>query len=130
MKNKKIIDISDNRTLLSKFSYLYAKINRLMNHFKKAALSAFAGQAAFFMILSFFPFFMFLLSLFRYTPFTKSMLLKTASALVPEYFRNYLGSIINEIYNIVHNDSTYLFFYIYSLSHLCRSQLRSLLPYG
>ena len=46
MKNKKIIDISDNRTLLSKFSYLYAKINRLMNHFKKAALSAFAGQAA------------------------------------------------------------------------------------
>ena len=41
MKNKKIIDISDNRTLLSKFSYLYAKINRLMNHFKKAALSAF-----------------------------------------------------------------------------------------
>ena len=31
MKNKKIIDISDNRTLLSKFSYLYAKINRLMN---------------------------------------------------------------------------------------------------
>ena len=40
MKNKKIIDISDNRTLLSKFSYLYAKINRLMNHFKKAALSA------------------------------------------------------------------------------------------
>ena len=34
MKNKKIIDISDNRTLLSKFSYLYAKINRLMNHFK------------------------------------------------------------------------------------------------
>ena len=59
MKNKKIIDISDNRTLLSKFSYLYAKINRLMNHFKKAALSAFAGQAAFFMILSFFPFFMF-----------------------------------------------------------------------
>ena len=100
MKNKKIIDISDNRTLLSKFSYLYAKINRLMNHFKKAALSAFAGQAAFFMILSFFPFFMFLLSLFRYTPFTKSMLLKTASALVPEYFRNYLGSIINEIYNV------------------------------
>lgn len=100
MKNKKIIDISDNRTLLSKFSYLYAKINRLMNHFKKAALSAFAGQAAFFMILSFFPFFMFLLSLFRYTPFTESMLLKTASALVPEYFRNYLGSIINEIYNV------------------------------
>lgn len=100
MKNKKIIDISDNRTLLSKFSYLYAKINRLMNHFKKAALSAFAGQAAFFMILSFFPFFMFLLSLFRYTPFTESMLLKTASALVPEYFRNYISSIINEIYNV------------------------------
>lgn len=57
MKNKKIIDISDNRTLLSKFSYLYAKINRLMNHFKKAALSAFAGQAGFLYDSFFFPFF-------------------------------------------------------------------------
>lgn len=100
MKIPKMNDISDNRTLFSKLGYLYANINKLMNYLKKAALSAFAGQAAFFMILSFFPFFMFLLSLLRYTPFTESTLLKTSSALVPEYFRDYLGSIINDIYNV------------------------------
>ena len=74
-----------------------------MSYFKKAALSAFAGQAAFFMMLSFFPFFMFLLSLLKYTPFSENTLLELTSPFVPASFRDYLGNIINDIYNIQTN---------------------------
>lgn len=74
-----------------------------MSYLKKAALSAFAGQAAFFMMLSFFPFFMFLLSLLRYTPFSENTLLELTSPFVPASFRDYLGNIIGDIYNIQTN---------------------------
>ena len=81
-------------------TFIYTNITKLMSYFKKAALSAFAGQAAFFMMLSFFPFFMFLLSLLKYTPFSENTLLELTSPFVPASFRDYLGNIINDIYNI------------------------------
>ena len=84
-------------------TFIYTNITKLMSYFKKAALSAFAGQAAFFMMLSFFPFFMFLLSLLTYTPFSENALLELASPFVPAPFRDYLGNIINDIYNIQTN---------------------------
>lgn len=83
-----------------KFFLLYQNLKKLMDYFKKTALSAFAGQAAFFMMLSFFPFLMFLLSLLRYTPFSETTLLKQASQFVPVSFREFLGNMISEIYNI------------------------------
>ncbi len=84
-------------------TFIYTNITKLMSYFKKAALSAFAGQAAFFMMLSFFPFFMFLLSLLKYTPFSENTLLELTSPFVPASFRDYLGNIINDIYNIQTN---------------------------
>lgn len=84
-------------------SFVYTTITKLMAYFKKAALSAFAGQAAFFMMLSFFPFFMFLLSLLKYTPFSENALLELTSPFVPASFRDYLGNIIDDIYNIQTN---------------------------
>lgn len=99
-RNKKIIFI---KKLIRFIIFIYESITKLMSYFKKAALSAFAGQAAFFMMLSFFPFFMFLLSLLRYTPFSEKTLMEIASPFVPEYFRDYLGNMISEIYNVQAN---------------------------
>ena len=84
-------------------TFIYTNTTKLMSYFKKTALSAFAGQAAFFMMLSFFPFFMFLLSLLRYTPFSENTLLELTSPFVPASFRDYLGNIIGDIYNIQTN---------------------------
>ena len=84
-------------------TFIYTNTTKLMSYLKKAALSAFAGQAAFFMMLSFFPFFMFLLSLLRYTPFSENTLLELTSPFVPASFRDYLGNIIGDIYNIQTN---------------------------
>lgn len=98
--NKKIIFL---KKLIRFIIFIYESITKLMSYFKKAALSAFAGQAAFFMMLSFFPFFMFLLSLLRYTPFSEKTLMEITSPFVPEYFRDYLGNMISEIYNVQAN---------------------------
>ena len=72
-------------------TFIYTNTTKLMSYFKKTALSAFAGQAAFFMMLSFFPFFMFLLSLLRYTPFSENTLLEKVlrdlEKIAPLYFR-------------------------------------------
>ena len=84
-------------------TFIYTNTTKLMSYFKKTALSAFAGQAAFFMMLSFFPFFMFSLSLLRYTPFSENTLLELTSPFVPASFRDYLGNIIGDIYNIQTN---------------------------
>ena len=84
-------------------AFIYTNTTKLMSYLKKTALSAFAGQAAFFMMLSFFPFFMFLLSLLRYTPFSENTLLELTSPFVPASFRDYLGNIIGDIYNIQTN---------------------------
>lgn len=68
-------------------------------HINASNISSHAGEAAFFIILSFFPFTMFLCSLVRLTPLTKDILIKAIQAVFPTSFHNYLGQLINEIYN-------------------------------
>lgn len=68
-------------------------------HINASNISAHAGEAAFFIILSFFPFTMFLCTLVRLTPLTKRILIEAMQVVFPTSFHNYLGQIINEIYN-------------------------------
>lgn len=68
-------------------------------HMNASNISAHAGEAAFFIILSFFPFTMFLCSLVRLTPLTEEILIKAIQAVFPTSFYDYLGQLINEIYN-------------------------------
>lgn len=68
-------------------------------HINASNISAHAGETAFFIILSFFPFTMFLCSLVRLTPLTKGILIKAIQAVFPKSFYDYLGQLINEIYN-------------------------------
>ncbi|MDE6850907.1 MAG: YihY/virulence factor BrkB family protein [Lachnospiraceae bacterium] len=68
-------------------------------HMNASNISAHAGEAAFFIILSFFPFTMFLCSLVRLTPLTEEILINAIQAVFPTSFHDYLGQLINEIYN-------------------------------
>jgi membrane protein len=61
-------------------------------------ISAYASQAAFFIILSMIPFFMLLLSLLQYTPVTEGMILNLINDMVPSYLAPFLISVIHEVY--------------------------------
>ncbi|HEX3075719.1 MAG TPA: YihY/virulence factor BrkB family protein [Lachnospiraceae bacterium] len=62
-------------------------------------IPVFSAQAAFFIIISFFPFLMFLLTLINFLPFTESQLLTLISDVLPVGIRSYVISIVTEIFN-------------------------------
>lgn len=62
-------------------------------------LPAFSAQAALFIIISFFPFLMFLLTLFQYLPISEGTLLSTLTNIIPTMFHSLIVSIITDIYN-------------------------------
>lgn len=61
-------------------------------------IGAFSAQAAFFILLSFFPFIMFLLTMIQYLPFTESTLLTYVNDIFPSAISIFVISIITEIY--------------------------------
>ncbi len=61
------------------------------------SVSAFAAQAAFFIILSFFPFVMFLLTLLNYLPISVADLEIFSSSLFPESISSILHTILSEL---------------------------------
>lgn len=61
------------------------------------SISAFAAQAAFFIILSFFPFVIFLLMLLRYIPFFSGDIITLPVGLFPEAISPYIESILGEL---------------------------------
>ncbi len=74
---------------------------RLINAFSKKLsednVTAFSAQAAFFMIISFFPFAMFLLTLLNYLPFSKPDLLAAAESVFPQAVSSYISDILDEL---------------------------------
>lgn len=64
----------------------------------KTAISAYAGQSAFMIILSFFPFCMFLVSLLKYTPLTADVLISYLETVFPGFLREFMTPLINEIF--------------------------------
>lgn len=64
---------------------------------KKDNVGAFSAQAAFFLIMSFFPFAMFLLTLLNYLPFSKEGILSTIEALFPQAVSGYLSELMAEL---------------------------------
>ena len=85
--------------LVRSFLKIYNIIQVFSEEMKKTAISAFAGQSAFFMMLSFFPFIMFLLALLRFMPFTEDALISVLEAFVPTSFHEFLKTLISGIYN-------------------------------
>ena len=61
-------------------------------------ISAFASQAAYFVILSFFPFIMFLLTIINYLPFSQDDVITLTSHVLPDTIHNFVTPLIYELY--------------------------------
>ena len=81
---------------------MWSVIGRVKIFWKKCredSISAFASQAAFFIVMSIIPFIMLFISLVQYTPITESMVMEMINKLMPTYISPFLISIIHEMYN-------------------------------
>jgi membrane protein len=79
--------------------YVINYIRYFLNRLNRHCISAFSGQACLFIMISFFPFVMFLLTLIRYLPVTESTLLQICTDVLPPSFSSFVVSIIEEIYS-------------------------------
>ena len=61
-------------------------------------VAAYAAQAAFFMILSFIPFVMFLTAMIKYTPLTYGMMRQAIISVIPENLQDFVMGIVAEVY--------------------------------
>ena len=78
---------------------IYHSIIDISHKFGRDYVSVFSAQAAFFIILSFFPFIMFLLTMIHYLPIQEHVMMKTFNDLLPKALNSYIVLIISEIYN-------------------------------
>ena len=77
----------------------YHMILDIVHKLQRDYVAVFSAQAAFFIILSFFPFIMFLLTLIHYLPIQESVMMKTFNDMLPKALNSYIVLIISEIYN-------------------------------
>lgn len=84
--------------MMKRIPKMIAFIKYCLNKMKEDAVSAFSAQAAFFIILSFIPFIMLLLTMIQYLPITELTLTNVASELLPNTINTYVVSLITEIY--------------------------------
>ena len=79
------------------FYSLLLRIRTFTAKLREDSVSAFAAQAAFFIILSFFPFVMFLLTLLNYLPISSEDLYALTARIFPSTINNVLGSVFSEL---------------------------------
>ncbi len=77
----------------------YKLIKEFSAKIKGYNLSAYASQAAFFIVMSIFPFLILLLTLIKYTPLTKEALVEFVSRIIPATFIPMTQSVINQLYS-------------------------------
>lgn len=81
-----------------KLTNIYTNIRNILHKFRDDYVAIFSAQAAFFIILSFFPFIMFLLTLLQYVPLRESELMRTLTDILPKALNSFVIVIINEVY--------------------------------
>ena len=74
-------------------------IRGFLGEMREHHVSAYAAQAAYFVMLSFIPFILLLLTLLQYTALTKSDLYVVAQAILPDTLDRFVIGIIDEVYN-------------------------------
>lgn len=77
---------------------LYKIIKAFNRKIKDDNISAYSAQAAFYVIISFFPFFMLLLTLVQYLPIARDTLEATIIQIFPQSINNLVIGIIGEVY--------------------------------
>ncbi|MEE1008152.1 MAG: YihY/virulence factor BrkB family protein [Agathobacter sp.] len=83
----------------SKKVYVYKYLLDFYNKYKNSAISAYSGQGAFFLMLSFFPFMLFFLSVLELTPLTERDFLEWMSIIIPKDFNALMTGFVKEIYS-------------------------------
>ncbi|MBE5928358.1 MAG: YihY/virulence factor BrkB family protein [Lachnospiraceae bacterium] len=78
---------------------LYNWFNKIANRLEADNVSAYASQAAFFLFISAFPFLLLLLTIIRFSPLTKDMLLSFISGITTGVIQDTLTSWVNELYD-------------------------------
>ena len=78
-------------------NYYFSYIRKFLIKLREDSISAFAAQAAFFIILSFFPFVMFLLTLLNYLPVSAEDLLALLSGIFPTQITSAFQTILSEL---------------------------------
>lgn len=84
---------------MSHILHAYRFFTTFSKKLRKDAVSAYAGQLAFFILLSFFPFVMFLLTLLKHTSLTQGAIFDAISHAVPAAFSPYIISWVSDIYS-------------------------------
>lgn len=74
-------------------------IRIFMRKLKKDSVSAYAAQAAFFIMVSFFPFSMFLLTMIQFLPITERDLTSMMSDALPQALSPFLFNLLSEVYD-------------------------------
>lgn len=80
---------------------LISSIATIADKTKKDNVNAFAAESALFIIMSFVPFLVLLMTLIKYTPLTQETLLSFINNFAPQPFRESMTSIINQVYQSV-----------------------------
>lgn len=73
-------------------------IRGFINSMKERHVTAYAAQAAYFIILSFIPFMLLLMTSVKYTPLTETEVMNALLQICPENFETFIQSIVNEVY--------------------------------
>ncbi|MFP4697690.1 MAG: YihY/virulence factor BrkB family protein [Eubacteriales bacterium] len=79
------------------FNRFFHFINTFRKRISKDNISALSSQLTYYLLLSFFPFVMFLLTILSYTPITERQFVSRISNLFPEDISKIITSILNEI---------------------------------
>ncbi|MBO4213909.1 MAG: YihY/virulence factor BrkB family protein [Lachnospiraceae bacterium] len=73
-------------------------IKKILGELRNDRVGAYAAQTAFFLFLSVIPYFIFLITLVKFTPLTENSVTRYIENYMPEYIAPVLVPIINEIY--------------------------------
>lgn len=75
----------------------YTQIKSFLDELSKDSVSAYSAEAAFFLVVSFFPFLMLLITLFQYIPFTEEILAVLTDDYLPGEIGNMVKTILDEL---------------------------------
>ena len=77
----------------------YKCIQAFSNKVTSDGAAAYASDATLFIVVSFFPFLMFLLTLLQYLPFTQNELMEVIRSFVPSQVADTIGNLVDELYS-------------------------------
>lgn len=78
---------------------IYRTVRGFMNKINEDHVTAYSAQAAYFVLLSFIPFLLLLLTSVQYTPISKQQMADAVIKVCPVSFKAFVTNIIEEVYN-------------------------------